>query len=240
MFQKISFLAVFIFSICFAFGQNENKSSIITLVNSDNSKRIIKIDTEKYHNIEIAFFLENMDSSEIDYLKTFIHNGDSIIQSDLLDTKSVKLFGQISSLDGDKLQLKLTNKETTFKLGKTTSRDILVSSTIQPKISNEFETIALENISFINLQVHSRKNKIQFGRSLLIGSAITSLVVAPLAGLLVDDSNFNNSVYYSVTGIGLGGMLISIPLVRMRKHKFYKITTNKNKNSEYYWYFQTE
>jgi|GEM_PF-6651351 len=71
-------------------------------------------------------------------------------------------------------------------------------------------------------------------------SAITALIVAPLVSINYKNGDFNNTRYYTIAGIGLAGIGVSIPVLIICQPKMYLLTQKHQKKDKKHWYLERD
>ena len=199
-----------------AFAFNPNRQVKYYLVNSlDTLQRV-----ELKSNYAMEFYLfdkQYPDDSKIDFSSIWYNGflaglGDSSITIDMWEE-----YGDVYFKNGD--------EESTYK-------DYFMS--------DHLEDVPISRIEFVEYTSKFRGTMGKVGGVMGGISMITMLLVAPLVSIDYKDGGFNSDRYFIWAGAGLGGLVLSIPLLALSSSKTYGIVPKGTTSNSCSWYFEKE
>ena len=107
-------------------------------------------------------------------------------------------------------------------------------------MSDRLEDVPISWIEFIDYTSSFRGTLGEVGGSIGGMSMIAMLLVAPLVSIDYKNGGFNSDRYFIWAGAGLGGLVLSIPLLALSNSKTYGITAKGTTANSCSWYFEKE
>lgn len=107
-------------------------------------------------------------------------------------------------------------------------------------MSDHMEDVPVSRIEFIEYTSSFRGTAGEVGGVIGGISMITMLLVAPLVSINYKDGGFNSDRYFIWAGAGLGGLVLSIPLLALSSSKTYGIVPKGTTSNSCSWYFEKE
>ncbi len=188
------------------------------LINSsDTSKKIVLIE-------KIAY--------DVNYSET--------CPSSLIDLRSWTINGSIENLNATSVKCEVLTETVEVKLknGFVFWRDNDYANFDYP-VSENLRNINLKSLNYISYSSPSRSFFNSLGTTVTFLSILTTAIVAPLASINYKNGKFNKDRFYSITGEGLIGLSVGIPLVIFTKAKTYKFTEKNSIQGKDLWYLES-
>jgi len=108
----------------------------------------------------------------------------------------------------------------------------------QQKDANYSVNLGFKNIEQVNYQTYNSQNWNGIGISSMIIGGIISLFVAPLISLNYKEGGFNSSRYLTCASIGLGCIMIGIPITVCNQEKEFYLNQPENSKRKTIWKFK--
>lgn len=106
---------------------------------------------------------------------------------------------------------------------------------LEIKDSIKITTLPLQKINYLSTSSPTRNTLKGLGQFISGASAITTLLIAPLASINYRNGNFNQKRYYRIAGGGLAGFTIGVPLSLFNTEKKYHLSYKNGQKSKKHW-----
>ena len=211
---------------------------ILLLSFSGTAQHLHRIHPGSYFLINCSDSTRKIQLSDNGEIHLLFHNH---LDDDKLEYRDIDLAGKLNGITDSTVLFKLSGEDIQLTYGDGTTSDyhknyhLGLDSTLP-----EIRTIKLRELQ--NLQYASPlKSSLNDAASpVLVLSAITSLLVAPLVSINNKNGQFNSNRYYKWASGGLIGVSVSIPVLLLTKPKKYLIGIKADEMPNQFWYIEPE